>query len=210
MANRLEQYLDEVAQPVSDCHRMEWREEARQHIASLVAAHEELGLGHEEAVEAALASFGEARQIGQSVQKETTRASSIRALGRGVLYFALPVFACFFPMAVATALFGLVGGETYLSSLRTAGSLLLVFAPILGGWNVGRKASPSRPLRDVLFTATLGALLCAPYSMIFSLFRNPSLRPAVGDAALSLLLALAATCLSYVWQTRRTHHRVVV
>jgi hypothetical protein len=207
MTSRLEQYLEEIAQPVSAYHRAEWREEARQHIEALVTAHEELGLRHEEAVEAALRSFGEATGIGKSVERESSVCILRRAIGQGIWRFGLPVLACFLPMAFGIAVFGFVGSEVYLTTLRTMGSVLLILAPVLGGWNVGAKASLRHPLRDVLLMPALGALLCSPDSLIFSAFCHPTLRPDPRDAALWLPVALASSCLAYLWQTRHPSTR---
>jgi len=208
MPSRLEKYLDEVTRPVAPAQRAEWQEEAQQHLDALVAAHEELGLSREEAVEAAIGSFGEAKQIGKSIERESSGSTFRQAVGKGILRFALPVLACFFPMACAAALFGVVGGEAYLATLRMAGGVLLVLTPVLGGWNAGIKASPHHPLRDVLLVPALGAMLCSPDSLIFSVFRHPTLRPDPRDAALWLPLALAASCLAYLWKMRRTGRRV--
>jgi hypothetical protein len=76
MNARLERYLEEVAHPVSAERRTEWIEETRQHLEQLATSYEELGMEHDVAVEAALRSFGEAREVGRAVERETQRASS--------------------------------------------------------------------------------------------------------------------------------------
>src|SRR5947209_3644884 len=66
--SRLDEYLDRLSEPVtvlSAREQQEWREEARQHLLCLAAAYEELGSSPEEALEAALRQFGDARQIGR-------------------------------------------------------------------------------------------------------------------------------------------------
>lgn len=72
--SRLEQYLDELERPLTSLGenvRREWREEARQHLADLAAAHEELGTDPNTALEQALRQFGEAAKVGQAVRRES-------------------------------------------------------------------------------------------------------------------------------------------
>ncbi len=72
--SRLEQYLDELERPLTalgETARREWREEARQHLADLAAAHEELGTDPDTALEQALHQFGEASKVGQAMRRES-------------------------------------------------------------------------------------------------------------------------------------------
>lgn len=72
--SRLETYLDELERPLTalgETARREWREEARQHLADLTAAHEELGTDPDTALEQALHQFGEAAKVGQAVRRES-------------------------------------------------------------------------------------------------------------------------------------------
>ncbi len=72
--SRLEQYLDELERPLTalgETVRREWREEARQHLADLAAAHEELATDADDALEQALHQFGDAATVGQAVRRES-------------------------------------------------------------------------------------------------------------------------------------------
>lgn len=67
---QLEAYLDECEAPLAPlpaAERGEWRDEARQHLLALAAAHIELGMSEEAAVEAALRQFGEPLPLGKKL-----------------------------------------------------------------------------------------------------------------------------------------------
>lgn len=86
--SRLEQYLDEVSRPLTplgETARREWREEARQHLDDLVAAHAELGASENEAIEAALHQFGDAAKIGRAVRRESVYFWQRTAFWRALL-----------------------------------------------------------------------------------------------------------------------------
>ena len=93
--SRLEAYLDEMERPLSALTpeaRAEAREEARQHLLSLIAAHEELGSAPEEALETALRQFGHPARLGRKLAHESCRpvpwksygAAGARLVGAGI------------------------------------------------------------------------------------------------------------------------------
>src|SRR5687768_503567 len=70
MHSRLEEYLDEIdrrLQHVPSWEREEWREKARQHLAALAEAHEELGSTPEQALRAAIRQFGQPAHLAQGL-----------------------------------------------------------------------------------------------------------------------------------------------
>jgi hypothetical protein len=74
--SRVEAYLDELERPLAHLpasERREWREEARQHLLSLAAAHEELGASPQEAVDAAVREFGDPGRIGRDLARAQGR-----------------------------------------------------------------------------------------------------------------------------------------
>src|SRR5688572_116869 len=75
---RVEEYLDRVCgQLPADltlARRREVREELRTHLGALVEAHRELGASEEEAVEAALRQFGDARRLAREWRKAAAPA----------------------------------------------------------------------------------------------------------------------------------------
>ncbi|MCW3051250.1 MAG: hypothetical protein JWN14_420 [Chthonomonadales bacterium] len=70
----IEDYLDRLCAPLVDTmtyeQRLATREEIRAHLLVLAAGHEELGSSPDEAIQAALQQFGEAKQIGRSLLNE--------------------------------------------------------------------------------------------------------------------------------------------
>lgn len=86
--NPLEQYLDRVERHLTlltEDERREWREEARQHLESLVEAHLELGRSPGDALSAAIAQFGAPEVLG----KELTAYSSVGLRDRRASYFVM-------------------------------------------------------------------------------------------------------------------------
>lgn len=142
MHSRLEEYLDTVEKPLTSLPkpaREEWREEARQHLESLVAAHEELGSSREEAVEAALLQFGDAQAIGVQMRRATIHDSDgWRAASVAFALVGLPLVVW---MAVLTVI-----GMSLLNSSGTVNMTLFYGAtaagyaavPLMGGWWAGR------------------------------------------------------------------------
>lgn len=62
--------LDTQLRPLPEEQRRELEQELRQHLAALVAAHEEIGRSPEEATAAALARFGDPVRIGRRLTRE--------------------------------------------------------------------------------------------------------------------------------------------
>ena len=126
-SSRLDLYLEEVSQHVSASQREEWREEARQHLDALIVAHQELGLSHREAVEAALISFGAAKAIGERLEKESGGLlrrtlpgclfRPLPALAQGAFRFGLPILPGFLAMGVAGGVFAFTGGDELLTGM---------------------------------------------------------------------------------------------
>lgn len=143
MHSQLEEYLDNVEKPLAPLPtqaREEWREEARQHLESLVAAHEELGSSQEEAVEAALLQFGDAQTIGQQVRAATLdEVEGWRAASIACMLVILPVIFWLAAM-------GLIGTRI-LHQMNDIGADLSAFhrvavsgflmVPLLGGYWAG-------------------------------------------------------------------------
>jgi hypothetical protein len=95
MHNRLERYLDKVSRPMPVREREEWRMEVEQHLASIIAAYEELGHSHEEATELALTRFGEAAQLGLQMQAESSKSFPLALKGVTAL-FAMQGLMCWY------------------------------------------------------------------------------------------------------------------
>jgi hypothetical protein len=149
--NRLERYLDQLEVPLAQlpgAERAAWREEARQHVLCLVAAHEELGAEPDAALEMALQQFGDAERLAHDYGAAARRALGWRAqpLCRSLIALAMCtsalgsyVFAdghiehfLWFSIAIAAAH---LPGALFLAQrvpIRLPGwALLLPFAPYL-------------------------------------------------------------------------------
>jgi hypothetical protein len=211
MHSRLERYLEELERPLTALTpeaRAEWREEARQHLAALAAAHEELGSSPEEAVEAALRQFGDARQIGRQVQQSSPeglqKGGSWRAIGRAYLLFSAPLMAGIIAMIGFGYAYVLSLNPAALDAMRVAGACAFVAVPVAGGWRVGRRMPGRRPGMHLLAALAL-SFFAVPIAGVF-------LHPALGfgqgadfDARWGLLwlptASLSATLAS--WWTRQ-------
>ena len=199
MSNRIEQYLEEISRPLAEPQRSEWREEVRQHIESLVAAHQELGLSRDDAVEAAIASFGAAQNIGADVKRETANlghSSATLALW-GMTQFVIAVIPGFITLGALAALYALYGGEEFLANIGRIAASLAVISPLFAGWVIGRKASPNHLRRDLLLVPIMGCFASLPMAMIFSVLHQPGWKPNPMEIALWLPYALFAAWLSY-------------
>jgi hypothetical protein len=213
MQKQLEQYLDSLEKPLSKLsvtERREWRQEAEQHLASLAAAHEELGADHEAALEAAIAQFGDAPRIARAMRSETTRSrfyvSPIQGLA-GALVLQLVV-----------AILGLVGlgvlaviyikGDGASDDVVSIGArALLAGSPLIGGallgcnrhrWRLAPGATP--PDRLTTFFSYLGIvvatlLICATDSVLWTL-ADFSRHGAPGIDARSIFVRLSLTVVS--------------
>ena len=169
---RVERYLRDISAPLPAQEQAEWRSEAYQHLDSLIAAHQELGLSHEEAIDAALHSFGEARKIGVGVARES-KGGIKKEILRGVVHFAMPLYP-FILFALAAVLGYTYSGEeeAYLSGMAALATTLLIACPIIGGWNVGRRTLGDLPVRDLFLVPLLASLLCSPDVLLFCGMRN--------------------------------------
>jgi hypothetical protein len=133
MPSRLEAYLDDLTHPLPTAEqRAEWRMEAEQHLAVMIAAYEELGHDHKTAVELALAAFGEAQQIGQRMQRECYRPFWQRPEGRRFVRGAVgaSVGAVFCPLFLLGASEGLACN--FLGTLDNSLMALSLFGGLLG------------------------------------------------------------------------------
>jgi hypothetical protein len=145
MQQRFEQYLDSLEKPLntlSPDERREWRHEAAQHLGDLAAAHEELGATPEEAAEAALAQFGDAGLIGSQMRQQASGrildGSGWQAAARAVLLLFAPVCVGHTVLAALSAVY-IRGGPVTYQHLGTAAAIVFLFAPLAGGWLVGRR-----------------------------------------------------------------------
>ena len=178
MHSRLEQYLDELERPLTALTpeaRADWREEARQHLLALAAAHEELGTPPEEAAEAALRQFGDAQQIGRQVQQfapeHLRKEGGWRAIGQAYLLFSVPLMLGIIAMTGCYYAYVFSGGLFSLDALRIAGVCAFVLVPLLGGWRVGTRM-PGRRLGWRLSAAIALSIFAIPVAAVFL---NPAL-----------------------------------
>lgn len=182
---RLEAYLEELERPLEGLSveaRREWREEARQHLVALVEAHEELGRPPEEAVEAAIASFGDPVHLGREMRKELTPglvrsfvaglAGALQpwntqahtpweGLGRAFGLFTLPV--CLVLAAVIIPFLHLVinADPPAVHALLCAGGTGYWVAPLLAGAWLGLWSGPQRTVRCANLPGLLLGLVSA-------------------------------------------------
>ena len=170
MHSRLEQYLDELERPltgVAPQTRNEWREEARQHLLALAAAHEEMGSPPEQALEAALRQFGHAPRIGKQL-----RRSLLGHPLNGRVTFALfsgPVIASLLLMIGLGYAYVLSGSPAALAAMRISGACAFVAVPVIGGWRIGTRQRRGWLGWRVLAALTLSALAFVPIAGVLSL-----------------------------------------
>lgn len=200
MSSRLERYLDEISKPLPEPQRSEWREEVRQHLEALIAAHQELGLSRDAATEVAIASFGEAQIIGKNVQRETNdlRFQPPHPVLDGAFRFLMAIFPGFLTLGVAAGFYAFDGGDEYLANIGRLADAFSLILPLFAGWVVGRKASPRHLRRDLLAAPLLGYIASLPMAMTFSCLHQPNWRPSPVEIALWLPYALGAAWLSYI------------
>ena len=204
MNSRLEQYLETLdvhLAALPDERRRGLREEARQHVLDLAAAHRELGSDEDEALQAALRQFGDPRRVGKQYR---------RTLGR-------PWWAAWWPqehewerrfprswhiLRPSLAFFAVLGGHVAgflglnlaLIASTEAGplpeltavyaALSLVSVPILGGRAAGAKMTA--PLRPGTVAGLLLMMLpMVLYGVMFAMWADggvmaPYVQPALG------------------------------
>lgn len=195
----MKKYLDALEEPLAPlgeaaCH--DWRQEAEAHILSLIAAHEELGLSHEQAVATALREFGNENRIGKNVAYEIHKQRR-------------PPIHQFFSDVVATVILGLgiVGitllGTTYQSETTATVHLLshllacsLFFViPVISGWYwqphmFASQKSKWLPLVMTGLFSLYGFAVGVMYATMFSL------RLGIGEAASSMPPWVGVLCFS--------------
>lgn len=208
MPSRLEQYLDEVTQPVAAPQRSEWREEVRQHIETMTAAYEELGHTRDEATELALTRFGDARTVGKQVQGRTARpATNIEAI-KGFVY---PVALCFNILGIISAVWSYAYLQGYnemtgFSSLIHAGRAVQITAPLLAGWWMARRLKGRLSLRQILIGLLAGIPLSlipnAMFNTVASGFQEPTLPVLVAWMTVWFVLAAGAAIVTR-WTSSR-------
>lgn len=82
---KLQTYLNALEKPLASQTeevQREWRSEAESHLRSIIAAQEETGSSHEEAVAAALQRFGDARRVARRMRLELFLQAERRFLAR--------------------------------------------------------------------------------------------------------------------------------
>lgn len=214
MHTRLESYLEELERPLEGLSvdaRREWREEAQQHLLALVEAHEELGRTPEEAVEAAISSFGNAEQLGQEMRRELTprageqfltglrgalRPWRSRAgnpwegLGRAFGLFTLPAFAAFVAVVVPFLHLLVNDGPEVMTVLTLSGQIGYWLVPLVGGAWLGRWSGPQRTEpRTNLPGLLLGLVGACPFANFLRLVAANFIRPTTGWEYLLFWLA---------------------
>lgn len=209
---RLEHYMQEISTPLPTELAGEWRSEALQHLQSSIAAYEELGMSRDEAIEAALLAFGPARRIGAAVARES--AGGIRhAIGKGIVDFAAPTSVIGgFMAALVLGLTNSFAGESYLTTLSKSAAILFFLCPLLGGWNIGRKAAAGLQAgRELFVVAFLSSRASLPVSLVFlgpdtleaHVLSGPSGRN-FWAALLRIPLAVVSAGLAGQWRNRRS------
>jgi hypothetical protein len=209
--SRLEQYLDELERPLaglSEGVRSEWREEARQHVLGLAAAHEELGSSPDEALEAALRQFGNARRIGEQV-RQFSLGQDLDGKTAFTL-FSAPVIVTLILMIGLNYWYAWSSSDAALRAMALTGAQMFIAVPVIGGWRVGRRIRTARRKMRPLCGLLLSVLLSVP---IASLYVLPILGFGQGPGNLYLdwrwgLLWLPMASLSAAlanrWERRRT------
>ncbi len=163
--SRLEQYLDQLEQPLAALSaeaRGEWREEARQHLLCLIAAHEELGSSPEEAMAAALRQFGDPDRIGQSLRTATRRRADAQSAAEAFRALA----AMFWNVGMFGALMRLPGAFDHLAAIGMALGVVYWGA----GAALGRWMKHLSPRAAALISFWAGTYTAVPYLFLLGLF----------------------------------------
>lgn len=162
MPQKLEQYLDSLEKPLARLtpqERQEWRTEVAQHISSLAEAHTELGATEQEALEAAIAQFGDAKVVAHRLRQEAAYRritfSPFQAITSALLVLILAQVAVLVFMGVLAAINIRAGWMLPYSALCVASFLLFLSGPILGGILLGRMLPRWRIVRDSFSTRTV-------------------------------------------------------
>jgi hypothetical protein len=214
MPSRLEQYLDEVTQPVAAPHRAEWREEVRQHIEAMTAAYEEIGHSRDEAMEQALTQFGDARTVGAQVQARLARPATTIEAVKGFVY---PVALCFNVVGIYSLVwaYGILQGTedaANFSSLVNVGRAAQILAPLLAGWWMARRLKGRLSLRRILAGLLAGIPLCllpnAMFHIVATAFQEPRLVDLLAWMPVWFVLAAGSAILTRRLTAARQAHAV--
>jgi hypothetical protein len=183
--NRLEEYLDQLERPLtalSPTARREWREEAHEHLQSLIAAHEELGSSPEEAVEAAVRQFGDAARIGRGLRSVARRRRRTTPADREALTMAV------WNIGLAGVFGALMRQPGAFDHLMEVGIGLGIAYGLMGAI-LGRSQRALRPRSLALFTCWAGSSSAAAYLALLAI---PGLQGREGIAAIIAASALSA------------------
>jgi uncharacterized protein (DUF433 family) len=143
---RLRAYLDALEKPVTSLGadaRSDWRSEAEQHLRSLIAANEELGSSHAEAVAEALKQFSRTpERIGGQVCWESMRSAPdvtlMQIAARATVQFVVLAFYSLTALGAAACWYIRADDASGVTLLRIAGGLGFVLIPMIGGWKIGK------------------------------------------------------------------------
>ena len=138
-ASALTAYLDALQEPLAplgEAACRDWRQEAESHLLGLIAAHEESGLSHEQAVATAIRVFGDEKRIGKGMAYQIRRQQH-----RPPYTYLSPVLI---PVSLGMCVLCILSlGTAYQSdttaavhhTVRLLASALFIVAPIICGWN---------------------------------------------------------------------------
>jgi len=199
----------------------EWRAEAESHLRSLIAAYEELGDTHEQAVRAALARFGKPATIGFRMRMEMIRQAERKNpetqvtnyILKSCAGFVLPVLAAFIGFILLIDYSDSTAAQALARNI-TIGLLLL--GPLFSGWLLGRRphwllaqvqrvraVHGVRGMRRLAFGLTVAAATVTfELSLFWSLIRTlgeggpmhvtaPDILPTLGWLPITLAVAYA-------------------
>lgn len=130
----------------------------------LARAHEELGLAADEAVTAALRSFGNAEQIGRGVARNSGR--ELLKGRKAVTLFSIPLMAIHVLMIGIAYAYVLSDSPFWLKMLQGGGVASFFSVPVIGGWMVARRLRPHQSPLSVLPALTLAGIGFSPIASV--------------------------------------------
>lgn len=172
--SRLDSYLNVLENGLAFLpmeERREWREEARQHLLELAAAHENLGLPPDKALQAALQQFGSAEQIGRQMACSVNPSLTGRV---AVSLFSAPLIAAMLLLIGLAYAYVLTDSRLLFTWLQGVGTSAFLLVPTLGGWRVGLRLSPRQASLPVLRALALAGIGFFPIASVM-------LAPALGS-----------------------------
>jgi len=208
---RLKTYLDALEKPLlplGEDAAKEWRLEAEGHLLGLIAANEELGSTHEEAVTQALQQFGNTQRVGRGVAQELRRQK----------YRVPPEEMKRASLSSLPACAGLLGvtylGTLYLSetTLRVHESIyfgvlsLFIVLPLYSGWVRGLLKDRRAIAIAHLICLSYGFFMGMLHATLFELLPNEeALRsfPALFGAGCFFLFALMGAQMRQRFDSRK-------